>query len=330
MKIVIIHDPDQLATRGNQVGSINSYHSLVTTSISSALIQLGHKVEIFGADPDLEYNLTQRKPDLVFNTSIRCSLSSAYAYAPEILEKLKIPYTGPSAISCSNAFDKQKSLIILRKARVNTPKSITFNKTNEISVPDSLEYPLFVKPRRGGCSWGITEQSIIYSKIRAKEQIRHALESIGEAVIVEEFLSGREFTVGIINNQPPKIFNILEFYFRDGGLPFRSQSRKMAANEIDDFTGQAKLKDSDRLAIEELAIKAFKTLECRDFARIDIRMNSKGIPTLLEVNAIPNLEPETSSFGLMAKYAGITFTELIEIIVDSALKRYSTRISDIN
>ena len=155
------------------------------------------------------------------------------------------------------------------------------------------------------------------------------MESVGEPVIVEEFLSGREFTVGIIKNHPPKIFNILEFIFREGELPFRSQSRKMAANEIEDSTSQAVLKESERLMIEELALKAFITLECRDYARIDIRLNSKGIPTLLEVNAIPNLEPGTSSFGLMAKYAGITFTELIEIILESALNRYSTRTTDI-
>lgn len=323
MKIIIIHDPDLLTTRGNQAGNINSYHCLVTTSIFNALSQLGHKVEIYGADPDLEYYLTQRTPDLVFNTSIRCSHNSSYAYTPEILEKLKIPFTGPSAISCSNSFDKQKTLTILRKSDAITPKSITFDSADEIFVPKSIEFPLFVKPQRGGCSWGITEQSIIYSKITAIEQIRHALESIGEPVIVEEFLSGREFTVGIIKNRPPKIFNVLEFCFKDGDLPFRSQSRKMATNEIEDSTGQAELNDVDRLAIENLALKAYTTLECRDYARIDIRMDSKGIPTLLEVNAIPNLEPETSSFGLMAKNAGITFKALIEIILESALERYS-------
>ena len=164
MKIFIIHDPDQLATRGNQAGNINSYHSLVTTSISNALTQLGHKVEIYGADPDLEYNLTHRKPDLVFNTSIRRSHNSAYAYAPEILEKLKIPFTGPSAISCSNAFDKQKSLTILRKANLNTPKSITFDKADEIIVPDSLEYPLFVKPRGEGAAGGSQSKALSIQK----------------------------------------------------------------------------------------------------------------------------------------------------------------------
>lgn len=167
MKIFIIHDPDQLEKRGNQTGNINSYHRLVTTSISTALNQLGHKVEIFEADSYLEYNLTHCKPDLVFNTSIRSYRNSIYAYAPEILERLKIPFTGPSAISCNNAFDKQKSLTILRKANLITPKSITFDKSKEIFLPEFFEYPLFVKPQRGGCSWGITEHSIINSKFNS-------------------------------------------------------------------------------------------------------------------------------------------------------------------
>ena len=323
MKIIITHDPDQLATRGNNAGAINTYHNLVTMSISAALTQLNHEVEIYGADLDLVSNLLLYKPDLVFNTSIRGICDSEYGYAADILEKLKIPFTGPSAISCNNAFDKQRSLSLLRKSGLKTPRSITFDMTDEIIVPHSFEYPLFVKPRRGGCSWGITEQSIIYSEIKAVEQIRHALESIGEPAIVEEFLSGREFTVGILGNQPSNIFKILEFYYKDGELPFRSQSRKMSINELEESVGQAELNVPDRLAIENLALKAYKTLGCRDYARIDIRMDKKGIPTLLEVNAIPNLDPETSSFGLMAKYAGITFIDLIGMILKFALTRYS-------
>ena len=322
MKIIIVQDLDHLAIGGNKVGEINTYHNLVTRSISYALTQLGHKVEIYGADHELENNLIHYKPNLVFNTSIRGFYDLDYGYSAEILERLKIPFTGPSAISCSNAFDKQRSLTLLRKSGLKTPRSITFDKTDKLFVPGSFEYPLFVKPRRGGCSWGITEHSIIYSKIMAVEQIKRALEFIGEPVIVEEFLTGREFTIGITENHPPKILNVLEFYFKDGELPFRSQASKMSVNELENSAGQAKLIDPERQEIESLALKAYKTLGCRDYARIDIRMNSKEIPTLLEVNAIPNLDPETSSFGLMAKNAEITFIDLIEIIVRSALKRY--------
>ena len=323
MRIIIVHDLDQLATRGNNAKDINSYHNQVTSFISSALSQLGHEVEICAADPDLEYYLTYRKPDLVFNTSIRGLHNFSNGYAAEILERLKIPFTGPSAISCSNAFDKERTLSLLRKSGLKTPRSITFDKSEEIIIPGSFEFPLFVKPQRGGCSWGITEQSIIYSEKNSVEQIKYALESIGEPVIVEEFLPGREFTVGILENQPPRIFEILEFFYKKGELPFRSQSRKMSINELDDSAGQAELTNSDRLNIENLALKAYETLGCRDYARIDIRMNRKGIPTLLEVNAIPNLDPETSSFGLMAKYAGITFVDLVGMILISALSRYS-------
>ncbi len=322
MKIIVIHDLDQLATRTNNASAINSYHNLVTSCISNALTRLGHEVEIYGADPELGNNLLQFKPDLVFNTSIKGLLDSGFGYAAEILESMKIPFTGPSAIACINAYDKQKSLNLLRKSGLEIPRSITFDKPDEINVPETFEYPLFVKPQRGGCSWGITKQSIIYSENKAVEQIGYALELIGEPVIVEEFLSGREFTVGILGNQPPKIFNTLEFFYKEGELPFRSQSRKMSVNELNNSAGLAELANSDLQSIEYLALKAYKVIGCRDYARVDIRMNSRGIPTLLEVNAIPNLDPEASSFGMMAKLAGISFVKLIDIILESALKRY--------
>ena len=92
--------------------------------------------------------------------------------------------------------------------------------------------------------------------------------------------------------------------------------------EIEDEVRLAILNTEDRFAVEKLAISAFRALEGRDYARIDIRMDANGNPAVLEVNAIPNLEPKTSSFGLMAKYAEITFTELIEKIVACAMERY--------
>jgi len=323
MQIIIIHDPERLTTRECNAVEINSYHNLVTASISNSLYQLGHEVCILAADTNLERNLRNRNPDLVFNTSIQGFQDAAYGYAAEILERLMIPFTGPSALTCAAAYDKHKSLTLLRKSGLKTPRSVTFDKADEISVPGLFVFPLFVKPLRGGCSWGITEQSIIYSEIMAVEKIKYALKYIGGPVIVEEFLSGSEFTVGIIENQPPRIFGILKFNFKDGELPFRSQTRKMSINELEDSAKQAELDFQDRQVIENLALEAYKTLGCRDYARIDIRQNSEGTPTLLEVNAIPNLEPDTSSFGLMAKFAGTTFVDLIRLILDSALKRYS-------
>ncbi len=322
MKIIIIQDPGLLATGGNLVEKVNSYHNLVTSSIYTALLELGNEVDIYDANPYLENKLSRNRPDLVFNTSIKRLYNSVDAYAPEILDKLNIPFIGPSAISCNTAYDKQKSLEVLKKTGITTNRFITFININEINIPESFQYPLFVKPQKGGCSLGITDQSMIHSKLQAVDLIRHAMQSNNGPVIVEEFLPGREFTVGVIENTPPTIFNILEFIYKDGELPFRSQSRKMSENEMEDAACLAILKESERMAIETLAIKAYKALGCRDYARIDIRENRIGIPTIIEVNAIPNLEPETSSFGLMAKYSGIPFGELIETIVKTAQKRY--------
>ncbi len=323
MKIGVIHDPGLDNSENIETKGIDSYHNQVTTSIAFALKQHGHDVTICEVDFMLKNQLQRIKPEFVFNTSIKKFNGSSKAFAPEILEKLAIPYTGPSAAACSNAYDKRKSIEILKKAGIHTPKAIVFKKGDEIIIPDAMVFPLFVKPQKGGCSFGISKLSLILTNDHAVNKIQTAIEDIGAPVIVEEFLSGREFTVGILGNKPPRILPILEFFFKSTELPYRSFLRKMADYEIEDKASFAYIKNTDKISIEKLAVSAFKALECRDYARIDIRLNEFGIPNVIEINAIPNLEPKTSSFAIMAKEAGISFSELIEKIVSSSLKRYS-------
>ena len=185
-----------------------------------------------------------------------------------------------------------------------------------------MNFPLFVKPQRGGCSRGITHLSLKKTQDAFTEKINSVLKENKESVIVEEFLPGREFTVGIIGNQPPRVLPMIEFIYKSSKLPFRSYSRKTVNYEIEDTDCLAELENDDRMVIENLAVSAFIALECRDYARVDIRMDAFGNPFVLEVNAIPNLEPETSSFGLMAKHAGISFNNLLEKIINSTLNRY--------
>jgi D-alanine--D-alanine ligase len=323
MKIVIIYDPPTEACENDELTIINSYHSLVTSSIESALILAGHQVESVEATLELERHLLVVKPDLVFNTSIQSIYGSKYAFAPEILEKLAIPFTGPSSKACENAYDKFKTIEILRKAGVPTPQAITLSDGDLVKFPSQIKFPLFVKPQRGGCSRGISSLSLIKSPDEFTERINAVLDAIKQPVIVEEFLPGREFTVGIIGTQLPRVMPIIEFIYAGSDLPFRSYSKKMANPEIEACDCPANLTTDESETIGNLAIRAFKALECRDYARIDVRMDAFGIPHVLEVNTIPNLEPNLSSFGLMAKSAGITFIELVEGILKSALDRYN-------
>ena len=323
MKIVVIQDSDLNYSLIDEANGINSYHSLVTASISSALMQSGHSVEVCEATIELENQIRKINPDLVFNTSSRTLYGSKYAFVPGILESLKIPFTGPSSKACSNAFDKQKTFEILNKVDIPAPQTFAYSFGENIKIPSNMIFPLFIKPQWGGCSKGITDDSLIKNMDEAFEKIAAMLEILREPVIVQEFLAGREFTVGILGNDQPRILPIFEFIFQKNELPFRSYSRKMVNYEIEDEVCLAQLQEQDQRAIENLALSAFKALECRDYARIDIRMDKLGIPFVLEVNAIPNLEPEKSSFALMAKQAGLTFNSLIEEIIEAALKRYT-------
>jgi D-alanine-D-alanine ligase len=322
MKIAITHDPHVQKNYKDEINTIRAYHDLIASSIVAALINLGHQVEICETNDKLERKLREIKPGLVFNTSISSKNGDGYAYAPGILEKNHIPFTGPSAKACANAYDKLGTIEILDKAGIKAPLAVSFSEGDKLLIPSRMKYPLFIKPRKGGCSRGISSRSFIKTPDDFLEKIREAFEEINEPVIVEEFLPGREFSVGILGNQPIEVLTIIEFVYEHNEIPFRSYSRKMVNYEIEGMVCPAQLKDVEKKAIENLAVSAFQALECRDYARIDIRMDAQGEPFILEVNAIPNLEPNSSSFALMAKYAGISFEQLIEKILNFALKRY--------
>jgi D-alanine--D-alanine ligase len=323
MKIVVVQDPDLIYSLRDEANGINSYHNLVTASISSALMRSGQSVVVCEATIELENQLRKINHDLVFNTSSRTLHGSKHAFVPGLLERLKIPFTGPSSIACSDALDKQKTFEILKKVDIPTPQSVTYSLGESIKIPSNMIFPLFIKPQRGGCSKGITSNSLIKTEDEAFEKITATLEIIREPVVVQEFLAGREFTVGILGNDQPRVLPIFEFIFQENELPYRSYSRKMVNYEIEDEICLAQLNEASQRAFEDLARRAFSALKCRDYARIDIRMNKFGTPFVLEVNAIPNLEPEKSSFALMAKQAGLTFDSLIDKIIKTAFKRYA-------
>ncbi len=321
MKIIIIRDSVQKFQQINETIGINSYHNLVTDSIASALIQLGHQVEVCETDITLEYHLRQSKPDFVFNTSIRNLDGSAYAFAPGIFEKLGIPFSGPSAKACSTAYDKYKTIEILKQSGIRAPQAVSFSTKAEINTPPLISFPVFVKPEQGGCSQGISTQSLITERDKFVDKAKACMDAIKAPIIVEEFLPGREFTVGILGNNPPGVLPIIEFEFSDLKLPFRSYSRKMDMVWKEESVCPANINHILKIKIENLAKKAYEAIECRDYARIDIRMDADDNPCILEVNAIPNLEPEMSSYALMAIQAGFSFIELIEKILNISLER---------
>ena len=211
MRIALISDP--LTTNYSEpvIIKIGSTHKKVIKSIASAIENLGHAVECIQANGELEEVISRIKPQFVFNLSNEENGKSGLAFTPSLLDELKIPYTGSNAEVCFSAFNKNKTKRILQEAGIPTSKYCLIANPNEIQIHDSLFFPLFIKPVRGGYSQVIFEQNLVFSKETCMKIVRTTIEQSNQPVLVEEFLTDREFTVGILGNDPPQALPVLEY-----------------------------------------------------------------------------------------------------------------------
>ena len=325
MQITLISDP--LTTNYSEPVNIKigSTHKKVIKSIASAIKNLGHAVECIQANGELEEVISRIKPQFVFNLSNEENGKSGLAFTPSLLDKLNIPYTGSNAEVCVSAFKKNKTKRILQEAGIPTSKYCLISDPNKIRIPDSLSFPLFIKPVRGGCSQGIYEKNLVFSKESCIKIVRTTIEQSCQPVLIEEFLTGREFTVGILENNPSRALPILEYVndvLESNNYLFRSFNTKMIEGKSEKKSCPAILSEIEEDRIRNLAVETYQAIGCRDYARIDIRCDKYGIPHVLEVNALPSLIPNGSSFSTMAKTAGISFDYLISTILVSAYERY--------
>jgi len=305
-------------------------------SIANALRVKGHRVTLKEADEQLLYYLLKHKKeiDFVFNIAegVNGSLSRE-AQVPAILDFLKIPYTGSGVITMAISLDKFYTKKICLTEGIPTPKFQLF-VTGEEEVDSSLRYPLIVKPNAEGSAKGIFKNSVVYNKKRLRKQIKKIIQRYKQPALVEEFIEGKEITVGILGNGSPMVLPLLEIDFsscRGSGEFFYSwRMKEFQGNEEKHLTPTfycpARIKDNVVRKIKQLALKAYKAIGCFDFCRIDFRLDKENNPYLLEVNPLPGLDPEESNFPLMAKIAGINYNDLINRILELAIKRVNGKL----
>jgi len=327
MLIALVHDPIEKEPYSSNISTIGKQHQHVTHAIHDALFDLGHEVVDCRADECLIEKMRKTQPDMAFNLSVRINAKSRLSYAPALLKELGIPFSGSGPQACANAYDKYRAKKILENAGVRTPKGTIIRDGDEIRLPRSLVFPLFVKPVRGGCSKGIRKENLIKEKNVYKQRVKRILQRVGKPLLVEEYIAGREFTVGLLGNKDLHVLPIAEFINKKGKgkIPFRHFTRKMIDYEQEIVKCPAQLAATVKKATGELAVQAYRSLGCCDYARIDVRLDGQGQPSILEVNALPNLVPEESTFSLMALCSGISFCALIEAIITSTCRRHNLR-----
>jgi D-alanine-D-alanine ligase len=306
--------------------AFEEYDSLETVeAIGAALKAKGHSVVKLGGGKEFLNNILKEKIDFVFNISEGLgNFRSREAQIPSVLEMLDIPYSGSDPQCLSVCLDKNLTKKIVSLVGVCTPKwcVIGNDQSQQIDWKD-LPYPAFVKPVWEGSSKGIRLNSLVYDQDQMKAVVTNLLDKYLQPVLVEEFIRGEEITVGMVGNKKPDFVGIMRVVPRRKTADFvYSLEIKRDYDKLVDYECPARLGEKTIQMIKEFSLKSFEVLECRDFARLDYRISSEGIPYFLEINPLAGLNPRSSDLVIMANLVGIRYNELIGSILDAALRRF--------
>jgi D-alanine-D-alanine ligase len=299
-------------------------------AVQSALEER-HEVILIDAGRDAYGVLERNRPDIVFNMAEGASGPCREGFIPSILEHLKIPYTASDPLTLNLCLDKSRTKEILAyhglptsRFRVVSENNFSFN---------SLHYPLMVKPLYEGSSIGIRNDSLVTTKQEMRDRVLWLLNTYQEPALVEEFLPGREFTVPIVGNgTDARVLPIVEIVFDalpQGVNPIYSYEAKwiwdQSSNPLEIFECPARMSADLQSEIEGLCLRAYHVLRCRDWCRIDVRLDASGRPHIIELNPLPGILPkeeDNSCFPKAALAAGMDYGQLINAVLDIACKRY--------
>lgn len=293
-------------------------------AVAEALRSYGHEVVLIEGNDTAYLRLLSGGLDIVFNMCEGLKGESRESHVPAILEMLGIPYTGSGVLTLAITLDKPLTKKILAYHGIPTAKFKVFQTEAEID-PTGLEFPLFVKPAHEGSSMGISPSSICRDQMELFREVKRLREAYKQPVLVEEYLPGREFTVGILGNKNPIIFPVMEINFSvvppEHGSVY-SRQFKVEWFEDQYYLCPAPVDPDLEKALKETALKTYKVLECRDLARIDLRLDKNGVPNVMEVNPLPGMAPGFSDYPRLAEKGGWSYQELVNGILACALRRY--------
>ena len=301
-------------------------------AVESALSHLG-KVIRLEANEDFPERLRQARPDIVFNIAEGFHGVNREAHVPAICEFYGIPYSGSDPFTLTLCLDKAKAKETLAFHGIPTPKFLLVEKLADLyRVAEKLTLPLFVKPVHEGSSKGITDSNLCRNRDQLFRQTEFLLENYRQPVLVEEFLPGKEFTCAVLGNgDETTVLPLVAMNFEslpEGALPIYSFDAKFVwdrpENPLDIFQCPARITEELRASIERVTLDAFRVLGCRDWARIDVRLDANGRPNILEVNPLPGILPDPADNSCLpkaARAAGIGYEELIQNCLKYAAAR---------
>ncbi|MCS5420956.1 MULTISPECIES: M20/M25/M40 family metallo-hydrolase [Psychrilyobacter] len=326
MRVAIIYNKD-FSNVINVFGMQNKeiYNPSVVKRVADALEKGGHNVEIIDGDMHVIDNIRDFFPKvqdgekfgIVFNMAYGIQGESRYTHIPAMLEMLGIPYVGSSPSGHAIALDKIITKIILQKNNIPTPDFWVFSSVDE-DMSD-VEFPVIVKPKMESVSFGLR---VVYNLEELRDAVGFIIDEFKQQALVEKFIRGREFAVGVIGNSPVEVLPVLEIDLN--GDPDAIQTVDDKKFKPKDKICPADIDEELAKKMQDLSLKVFKTLGLRDFSRVDIRLDEENNIHILEVNSMASLGA-TGSYVTAAKAAGYDFDSLVNKMLDVASFRYFSK-----
>ena len=308
--------------------------------IRKAIESDGHETGFLMADESLPFSLKEFKPDICFNIAEGLGGDAREAHVPALLEMLHIPYTGSRVLTNAISLDKTLTKRIWRDRRLPVAPFQEFIAGDEPLRPD-LKFPLFVKPAREGTGMGVDLNAIVNNEAELRERVLWVINKYDQPALVETFLPGREFTVGILGRPNAKACSLHpDWYDKDGFHRFpvleldssrsvtpnvysqAAKSKSVGEEGAPGYLCPAEIEPEFAKKLQYLAWRAHMLLGALDVSRTDIRLDEDGNPRLMEINTLPGLTPDYSDLCLQAKAEGIAYDELILEILYLAATRW--------
>jgi len=326
MKVAVVCNSDHTGVI-NHFGAPcpEKYARTAIQSTVQALEAAGHEVLLCEADKNVLANLEEFMPadaagrptGIVFNMAYGIQGQARYTHLPAVLEMAGVPYTGSTPLGHALALDKVITKKLMADAGVPTPRYRVMRCGSE--SPDGLRFPLVVKPRQESTSFGL---QLVHDPGQLAVAVEAVRASYQQDALVEEYIEGREICVGLLGNETLQFLPFVEHEFGAAAvrmLTWEAKTGKLAA----DVRKICPAPVSEALAAGLRAISeaTFRACWCRDYARVDIRIDVNGAPYVLEINSMASLG-STGSFVLAATAAGYSVDELVNRILDIAHSRY--------
>ncbi|MBN2642641.1 MAG: hypothetical protein JXR78_13390 [Victivallales bacterium] len=309
--------------------------AVIVPLVVELLSRKGYTVETLKADLNLWEELKKRRGG--FNMVL--NLAEAFGggnsnepVVPAMLEGLGMPFTGASLSNMTFTLDKEKTKLVLASYGIPVAPHVIFRTGDE--QLNSLEFPLIVKPVREEASIGIYQDCVVDNEADLRRKVLHSLEKYRQSVMAEKFIPGREISVGVIGNPPHlHVFPPLEFLFDGAGSDqekIRSYEYKWGSKK--EQMVRAILPDGVVEKLAEYSRICFEASDCRDYARMDYRLDPENRIYLLEVNYNPGIGPNdhglNNTLTMMASFEGCSFENLIERILITAMERCGSAVTE--